>query len=179
MLKILVPATELFDPEKEVFKDSEDYVLELEHSLVSLSKWESKWEKPFLDKTEKSGEELLDYIRCMTLNAETPSEVYLRLTQENLEEINQYLNRKMTATWFRDTGPSKSREVITAELIYYWMIGLNIDWQAQYWHLNQLFTLIKVCNMKSGKPKKMGRSEAAARQRELNAQRRQKTGSTG
>lgn len=179
MLKILVPAVELFDDSVQEFVTQGDE-LELEHSLVAVSKWEAEFEKPFLGKTEKSTEEVIAYIKAMTLTPEVPEEVYLRLSQANLEVINAYIDRKMTATWFSDPpGAPQSREVITADLIYYWMTVFQIDWEAQHWHLNRLFTLIRVCNIKQAKPKKMSRSEIAERNRRLNAERKAQLGSTG
>jgi hypothetical protein len=179
VLKILVPAVELYDDAAQEFVTQGDE-LELEHSLVAVSKWESEFEKPFLGKTEKSTEEVIAYIKAMTLTPNVPEEVYLRLTQANLEVINAYIDKKMTATWFSDApGSPPSREVITAELIYYWMTVFQIDWEAQHWHLNRLFTLIRVCNIKQAKPKKMSRSEVAERNRQLNEQRRAQLNSKG
>lgn len=172
MLTITVEMEQLFDEETQEFT-SVDFILELEHSLVALSKWESKWEKPFLGPKTKSEEEVISYIECMTLTPNTPPEVYVKLSESNLQKINDYLDAKMTATWFSElTTTPRSREIITAELIYYWMITYQIPFETQYWHLNRLFTLIRVMSMKNAKPKKMSRSEMAARNRALNEQRR-------
>ncbi len=180
MLTITVPGVEHFDEEKQEFLTKGDVVLELEHSLVALSKWESIYEKPFLGTVEKSSEEVFGYIKTMILTPNVPPEVLHRLSQDNLEQINTYIDAKMTATWFSDTPNAPgSREVITSELIYYWMIGFNIPLQCDTWHLNRLFTLIKVCNIKGATPKKMSRTEQAARNRELNAQRRIQLGTQG
>jgi hypothetical protein len=180
MLTIVVPGPEMYDEKATEFVTEGDFTLELEHSLVSLSKWESNHEIPFLDKTEKTSEQVLDYIRCMTLTPKVPEEIFSRLSDGNLEAINTYLDAKMTATWFNEPpGAPQSREVITAELIYYWMVTFNIPFECQYWHINRLFTLIRVCNIKSAKPRKMTRAEIGARNRELNARRKAQLGTTG
>ena len=134
----------------------------------------------FLGKAEKTAEEVLDYIKIMTLTPECSRGSFLKLSEGNITEINNYIEAKMTATWFSDApGAPPSRDVITAELIYYWMITFQIPFECESWHLNRLFTLIRVCNIKQAKPKKMSRSEMAARNRELNAQRRAQLGTTG
>lgn len=179
MLSIVVSGIEVFDNSAQEFATQGDVVLELEHSLVSLSKWESIFEKPFLGKVEKTAEEVLGYIKTMALN-EVPEEVFSKLSEDNLKAINEYIEAKMTATWFHEApGAPATRDVITAELIYYWMITFQIPLECEKWHLNRLFTLIRVCNIKQAKPKKMSRSEIASRNRELNAQRKTQLGTRG
>lgn len=179
MLKIIVPGVEMFDEATQEFVTVGDVSLELEHSLVSLSKWESFYEKPFLGQ-EKSTEEVISYIKFMTLTPDIPEETFNKLSESNLSNIQEYLDAKMTATWFSDSpGSPKSRDIITAELIYYWMIVFQIPFECENWHINRLFTLIRVCNIKQAKPKKMSRSEIAARNKELNDRRRAQLGTTG
>lgn len=181
MLTITVPVgDELFDETTSKFVRQGDAILELEHSLVSLSKWEQIFEKPFLGKDEKSGKEVLEYIKCMTVTPNVPNSVFEKLSEENIREINNYIEAKMTATWFNTrTNEPRSKEVITAELIYYWMIVFQIPFECETWHLNRLFTLIQVCNVKQDKPKKMSRAEISRRNRELNAQRKAQLGTKG
>lgn len=179
MLVITVPGMELFDQEKQEFFTKDDFVLTLEHSLVSLSKWEQKYEKPFLGQENQTAEEMLDYIRAMILTPDVPETVINRLSEANLLQINEYLGRKMTATWFAEEAPSRSSEKITAELIYYWMFSLQIPMECENWHLNRLFTQIKVALVKNSKPKKMSQADQLARNRELNMRRRAQLGTRG
>jgi hypothetical protein len=181
MLYITVPAIEDWDERKEEFVTREkEQTLQMEHSLVSLSKWESKWCKAFFSKVEKTDEETLDYIKCMTLTQNVKPNVYDRLTKENIECIKQYINSPMTATTFSDDRNNKGgREIITAELIYYWMIALNIPFECQKWHLNRLLTLVKVCNIKNSPPKKMSKRDMVSRNAKLNAARRKQLNSRG
>lgn len=179
MLKITVPGIELWDEINEEFVSTKDTDLQLEHSLVSISKWESKWHKPFLSKKEKSTEELIDYIKCMTITQGVNPEVYNHLSLSNVNAINHYIEDSMTATTFSQKNTSESKEIITSELIYYWMITLNIPVEFQKWHLNRLLTLIRVCNIKNQPPKKMSTSELLNRNTALNAERRRLLNTSG
>ena len=181
MLTITIPATEKYDEIKGEFIYSKEQTLQLEHSLVSISKWESKWCKPFLDsKREKTNEEVIDYVKCMTLNKNVSDEAYLCLTQENITAINDYIGAPMTATYFSNTDKGKkNNEQTTSELIYYWMIALNIPFECQKWHINRLLTLIRVCNIKNQPPKKMSKREIMSRNAALNAARRQQLNTKG
>jgi hypothetical protein len=179
MLQIVVVIDEGFDEANSQFVNSESVTLHLEHSLVSLSKWESKWGIPFLKKEEKTTEQVIDYIRMMFLGADFPEQVVEHFNATHYEAITTYIEAKMTATWFNEQKQPPSDEIVTAELIYYWMIALGIPFECQCWHLNRLLTLIKVCNIKNTPKSKMSRAEARNRQRELNAERRRETGSRG
>jgi hypothetical protein len=173
VLKLQLPlTTEGFDNEKEQFLPPTFFELKLEHSLVSLSKWESFFEKPFYGKTEKTAEEILWYVNAIVLTENPPEGILEKLTHEQIEEINAYIHAKMTATTFPNAKKSGSQQTITAELIYYWMVALNIPFECQHWHLNRLLTLVEVCNVHNSPPKKMGPAEAARARRELNEQRR-------
>ena len=180
MLQIKIPAMEAWDENKEEFvQTSHEQVLQLEHSLVSISKWEAKWCKPFLTKEDKTYEETLDYIKCMTITQNVKDETYEHLSKSNIDEINNYIAESRTATTFSDTKVGTSRETITSELIYYWMIALNIPMECQKWHINRLLTLIRVCNVKNTPPKKMNKREIASRYASLNAARRKQFNSRG
>jgi hypothetical protein len=180
MLHITIPAVEQWDEVKQEFVYTKDQTLSLEHSLVSLSKWESKWCKAFLTKQEKTFEETLDYIKCMTITQNVDPKVYNYLTNENIDEVNRYIEAPMTATYFSEDKTSKiSREQVTAELIYYWMISLNIPFECQKWHLNRLLTLIKVCNIKNTPPKKRSRKDIMSSNTALNAARKKQLNTRG
>lgn len=182
MLQITIPATELWDDRNQVFINTKEQTLQLEHSLVSISKWESKWCKSFLSKTEKTYDETIDYIKCMTITQNVSPEVYGRLTKENIEQINEYIQAPMTATHFLDEEKSgrSNGEQVTSELIYYWMIALNIPIdECQKWHINRLLTLIRVCNIKNQPAKKMSRREIMNRNAALNAARRKQLNTKG
>ena len=183
MLRITIPATELWDENKEEFITIKEQTLQLEHSLVSLSKWESKWCKPFLSKDIKTEEETLDYIRCMTITQNVDPDVYNFIPNNIREEIKEYIEAPMTATWFSDDKNSKggkgNSEQITSELVYYWMIAQNIPFECEKWHLNRLLTLIKVCNVKNQPPKKMSKKALMSRNAALNAARRKQLNTKG
>ncbi len=174
MLEIYVPETELYDERTNEFIHVKATTLHLEHSLLSISKWESKWCKPFLAKDKndrRTSEEMLDYIRCMTIGS-VPENVYTVLTKENIDQITEYINWPMTASTVTDHNTSSSsNSVITSELIYYWMIACNIPFSCEKWHINRLIMLIRICNAKNN-PKKMSQKEILRNNRELNRARR-------
>lgn len=180
MLRITIPSAELWDERNQEFIYTKEQTLQLEHSLVSLSKWESKWCKPFLTKKEKTYEETIDYIKCMTLTQNVNADVYRYITNENIMQINDYIDAPMTATTIHEEANGKvNREQITAELIYYWMIALNIPFECQKWHLNRLLTLIRVCDIKNRPPKKRSMKEIMRRQAAINAANKKKYNTKG
>ncbi len=181
MLTLTIPKMEYFDEGKQEFVTIKEQTLELEHSLISVRKWESKWHKPFHSKEEKTVEETIDYIKCMTINSRNIDDAaYNALSMEHIKQINDYITNPMTATWFNETDNKKfSRETITAELIYYWMIAFQIPSEYEKWHLNQLLTLIRVCNVKNQPPKKMSKSAIMRQNRALNEARKRKFNTTG
>lgn len=180
MLRITIPSVENWDEGRQEFIQIKGRTLQLEHSLVSLSKWESRWCKSFLSDKDKTFEETVDYIRCMTITQNVDPLVYNNLTDENVADVDRYILAPMTATYFsEDKIRGVSREKITAELIYYWMISLNIPFECQKWHLNRLLTLIRVCDIKNRPPKKMSRGSIMRRNSALNAARRKRLNTKG
>ena len=182
MLQLVLPAIEMFDEAKSEFIELKEQTLQLEHSLVSLSKWESKWCKPFLGKEEKTIEETIDYIKCMTLTQNVKPETYNRLNKKHFDQVYEYINAPMTATTFNNGNNKKGKssgEVQTSEIIYYYMIALNIPMECQKWHLNRLLTLIRVCEVKNQPAKKMSKREIMSRNAALNAARRQQLNTKG
>lgn len=186
MLIINTEKKELFDEEKQEFVTIPEYVLHMEHSLVSVSKWEAKYEKPYLDiKNQRTPEEMLFYIKCMTFEQNIPDIVFSSLSKDNQLKIKDYIEKKMTATWFSDEkngghkGPIRklNGQIVTSELVYYWMVELGIPAEFQKWHINRLLTLIKVCNEKHKEQSggnKMTKQEVISRNKMLNAKRKAK-----
>ena len=180
MLVLNISGGDLFNEETEEFIPVKSHTIQLEHSLVSISKWESKWCKSFLSSGEKTYEETVDYIKCMTVTPNVDPNLYQYLTQEHIKKVNDYISAPMTATTFSETkGKGNSRSIITSEVIYYQMIAYNIPFECEKWHLNRLLTLIKVCSIKNEPPKKMGKRELMSRNAALNAARRQRLNSKG
>ena len=172
MLKIVVPEREYFDENTQEFVPVKQQELILEHSLISISKWEAKWHKPFLAEDKKQDDEFLDYIRCMTLN-NVDENIYYSLTHSNINDILDYIDDSHTATTFSDPkAMEKSKEIITSEIIYYWMILNEIPFECQKWHINRLLTLIKVCSLKNAPSKKMSKNDILSQNMSLNKMRR-------
>jgi hypothetical protein len=180
MLRFVIEKTENFNEETQEFLDPlPEVVVELEHSLLSLSKWESKYQKPFLSAGEKTATETFDYLKMMVLPPTDP-EVLRRCNQRQINEVQTYIESSQSATIFGEMPERRGKgEVITSELIYYWMVAFNVPFDCETWHLNRLFSLIRICNLKNSKPKKMSRNELARRNAELNEKRKQQLGTRG
>lgn len=180
MLTITLKGKEFFNEQTSEFETHDDVVLELEHSLVSVSKWESKFKKPFLSSGDKTREETLEYIKAMIVSPKNPGGAFSRINQEHIDLITEYIESTESATTFGEMPQRKAKgEIITSELIYYWMVAFNIPFECETWHLNRLFSLIRICNIKNSKPKRMSRNEIAMKNRELNARRRAELGTRG
>lgn len=180
MLQIYVPGVDGWDEVKEEFVSLPGTNLVLEHSLISISKWESKWHIPFLGKDQKTPEQVIDYIKCMTITPNVKAEVYDCLTRENIDQVMAYIEDPMTATTITDrNGRRASREVVTSELIYYWMVALEIPFECQKWHINRLMMLIQICSIKNQPDKKMSKKSTAQQNAMLNAARRHKSHTRG
>ena len=179
VLTIVVPGGEAFNEAESQFITVKGRELQLEHSLVSISKWESKWKKSFIATTNKTDAEIKDYVRCMTISQNVDPNIYKMLTRKNIEVINKYINDPMTATTFKKKNGSAASQIITSEIIYYWMISLEIPMECQKWHLNRLLTLIRVCDEKNQPGKKMSTKDIMRQNRSLNAARKARHGTRG
>lgn len=179
MLKVTIPSFEMFDSKTNTFNTVKGQTINLEHSLISISKWEAKWNKPFMS-SEKTPDQILDYIRMMTVTTNVDPNLYEGLTKKSVEEIIDYINSPQTATWFSENRPrKKDSTTVTSELIYYWMVSYQIPFECQKWHLNRLITLIRICDLKNKPSKKMSKREILANNAKLNAARRAKLNTRG
>lgn len=179
MLTVHIPRVEFYDEALGEFTETEPVTLDLEHSLVSVSKWESRYHKPFLTQENRSTAETLAYIRDMTLTPGVDPKVYLALPEQVLREIGEYISSPMTATTITEVGVKPTRQVITSELIYYWMVALTIPFECENWHINRLLMLIRVCNAKNSTKDKVNRADLLARNRRLNEERKALYGTNG
>lgn len=179
-LPIHIPKKDLFDERSGTFITVKETNILLEHSLISISNWESIWRKPYLSSEKKTTEEFLSYLRCMCLTKNVDPNVFYALSGDDVKKIADYISNPMTATTFKKRDEKKSREMITSELIYFWMTNFNIPFEpCQKWHLNRLLTLIEIASIKNQPPKKMGKREAARERSALNASRRAKYNTRG
>lgn len=180
MLQITIHEKEAWDEKSNQFISIPETTICLEHSLISISKWESKWHIPFLRKDRKTIEQIIDYIRCMTVTPNVKPEIYDFLSQENINDVLAYIEDPMTASTVKDLGgPRRSSELVTSELIYYWMVALQIPFECQKWHINRLMMLIRICNVKNQPGKKMSKRNAMQQNAALNTARRQHMHSKG
>lgn len=180
MLRLIIEGDEFWDEVQNLFSTINDEVIELEHSLFSVSKWESIYQKPFLVSGDRTNEEVLGYIKAMILTPNVDPDVLNKLGKTHIDAIQEYVDSSQSATTFGMMSERQgSGEVITSELIYYWLVAFNIPFECQYWHLNRLFSLIRICNIKNSKPKKMSRNEMAQRYRDINAERKARLGTKG
>lgn len=181
MLQIMLPERRVFNEETEEFISLDPLTIKLEHSLISISKWESKWHKSYLSSDSYTTEEQLDYIRCMSLDPNLETKVLFRLTADDLKKIEEYIKNPMTATTFsKQERKGGRKQIITAEIIYYWMITYGIPFECAKWHLNQLMTLIEVCARKNAPSKQNGKKGSQRKQwSDLNKARRAKLGTSG
>ena len=179
-ITVTIPETEMYDPVTEKVTRLKERTITLEHSLLSISKWESKWHKPYLSRDQKTQEEALDYIKCMTITTNVPDEYYLALGSKNIQKIVSYIEDPMTATTIKKQDQKPSREIVTSELVYYWMTALQIPFDpCQKWHFNRLMTLIEVASIKNAPPKKMSKRDILSQNHALNAARRARLHSKG
>lgn len=180
MLQITIEGREFFDNDSEEFIETKTRTLQLEHSLISISKWESEWEKPFISDDDKTPEETIDYIRCMTITPNVDPKLYLGLSKDNIDAVNKYIGKKMSATTFYNKKQkTRNKKVVTSEYIYYWMIAYGIPQEYQKWHLSRLLTLINICDNENAPKEKMSRKELAERNRTLNEARRRSLNTKG
>lgn len=181
MLQICIPGGESWDEKNEVFIYGQDTIINLEHSLISISKWESKWHKPFTLQKLTDYSDIVDYIKCMTVTPNVNDEVYSRLTKKNIDDVLNYMGDSMTATTITEAGPKghRNKEIVTSELIYYWMVALQIPFECQKWHINRLMTLIRICSIKNQPEKSMSKRNIMQQNAAINAARRKKLHSRG
>lgn len=179
MLELMVAGGEFYDESLEIFIEVKPAVLRLEHSLVSISKWESIWKEPFLTQKEKSERQTIDYLKCMTVGQNVDPMLYRCITPRQMKEIEEYISDEKTATTFNERGGPPNRQVITSELIYFWMAQYNIPFECQKWHLSRLLTLIRIASIKNSPEKKMSKRAILSQNKALNDARRKAMKSKG
>ena len=179
MLQIVIRDTEFFDERDSSIEIVKGRTLQLEHSLLSISKWESIWKKPFLTKEKKTRDEIVSYIQCMNVGQQPPDSIYKCITSRHIKEVEAYIDDSMTATTIKNNGKRNSRKIITSELIYFWMIQNGIPFECQKWHLNRLLTLIEICAIENGPKKKMSQNDILRRNDALNEMRKAKHRTSG
>ena len=178
-LQLYVNGTELFDSERRMFIQVKPQKLVLEHSLISISKWEAKHHKMYLETKDKTGLELLDYIKCMTINGDVPDVVYYALSEQNFNDILTYMEDPMTASSVYNPPRKNHQERVSSELIYYWMIQYGIPFECEKWHINRLLMLINICSRKSSTLSKADKQAMDQRRAAINAERKAKLHTKG
>lgn len=185
MITIKIPDREYYNEDTNEFISVKGPVLTMEHSLLSIRKWESKWHQPFMGKKEPTFEQMLDYFRCMTITPKDVGiEVFHGLSAENVAELKAYIGDSMTATTFhtypgKKKGKASGPSIITAEVVYGWMFQNGIPLECEKWHFNQLMTLIRVCAQQGGVNPKMSKKDILAQNKALNEARKAKLGTRG
>lgn len=185
MLKVYVPEQELFDEKTNEFVNLKAVNLTLEHSLVSISKWEAIYNKPFIVNSrddDKTNEEIFKYIECMTITQNVDPRIYKYLPASVVDQIREYIASPLSATTFTNRdNKAPSREIITSELIYYWMTAHSIPFECEKWPIQRLLNLIKICSIKNNPngSKKMSKKDLMTSNAALNAARRARSGSRG
>lgn len=180
MKTIFIPGvTDGWDPVKKEFIQTKDTTITIEHSLISISKWESIWQKPFLTQDQKTYEEIISYYKCMTLTQNVDPDVYRTIKKDVAEEITAYINNPMTATTVTHRKKGGSKDILTSEVIYWMMAANQIPFTCEKWHLNRLLMLLEVCSIKNAPKDKMSKKETLAQHRALNAARRAKYHTNG
>lgn len=180
MLRLVV-GEDGFNDETQEFIVIDPVVVDFEHSLVSLSKWESEYQKPFLSSVERTNAEIFGYVKAMVVTPGVGQETLVNLSDDQIKELQQYIDSPQSATTF-GVMPQANKgrgETITAELIYYWMVAFKIPFECETWHLNRLFALIRICNIKNSKPEKRSQHDMAVERQRLNAERRARLGTKG
>lgn len=172
MLVLDIPGSEFFDEDKEEFVETKPVSLRLEHSLVSVSKWEAEWKVPFLSAKTLTTEQTLDYIKFMTINQNVDPLVYSLLNNDHIKKVSDYISDNRTATTFSNANTPPNRQIVTSELIYFWMAQYNIPFECQKWHLSRLMTLIRIASIKNAPEKKMSQRAIMSQNKSLNAARR-------
>lgn len=180
MIQVTIPGGELFDSKTNEFVNFKTTTVSLEHSLISISKWEAKWKKPFFKNEERSLDEIVDYIACMSLNPNIDHRIFHKISSAEVRRVSDYISDPMTATTFNELEDFKNnKQIVTSELIYYWMIAYNIPFECQKWHINRLLTLIRICGIKNAPPKKTSKAEMMRKRAQINAERRSKLHTKG
>lgn len=181
-IEVTIPDQEMWDSEKNEFVYVKGCTIRMKHSLLSISKWEMTWKKPFL----KPGyvmteEETLDYYRCMTITQNVDPGIYRYIPTSEQEKINKYIETPMSAYIPQNKKSGGVKHTFVSEHIYYWMTAANIPQSYEKWHLSRLLNLLEIAANENDpkKSKKMSRGEIYKQNQELNSARRKALGTHG